>query len=269
MSSAPRLWMTFALALLAALASACGLFLPSTYGQETIPWAAQLRGGDAVTLLISVPVLLVSAVLSRRGSVRARAVWQGSVLLFLYNYAIFAFAVHFNALFPAYCGVLGLSFYALLESLVSSPAQDIAARYPRAPVRTVAIVFFVLAGAFAALGLGEVVPAVLAGGTPKSITECGLLTNPVHVLDLSFFLPAFVITGVLLWRRRPLGFVLAPVLMVFGLLMTVTVAGLMVATARQGLANDYFAALPFLGVAVGFSLLLGRFLGSGTRSASR
>jgi hypothetical protein len=36
----------------------------------------------------------------------------------------------------------------------------------------------------------------------------GLLNNPIHVLDLGLVLPAAVLTGVLLARRRPWGFVL-------------------------------------------------------------
>jgi len=38
--------------------------------------------------------------------------------------------------------------------------------------------------------------------------EVGLLNNPIHVLDLGLVLPAAVLTGVLLARRRPWGFVL-------------------------------------------------------------
>jgi hypothetical protein len=51
--------------------------------------------------------------------------------------------------------------------------------------------------------------------------------------------------------------------MAFGLLMTLTVAGLMAAMALQGLANDYLRAVPFLGVAIGFSWLLARFFRGG------
>jgi hypothetical protein len=262
--------MSLTLALVATAASGSGLFWRSVYSREALPWAAQLRGGDAVNLLVAVPVLLVSVILSRRGSIPARTVWQGSLLLFVYNYAIYAFAVHVNILFLTYCCVLGLSFYALLGSLLSSSPQEMADRYgSRAPVRTLAIVFFLLALAFAAEGIAEIVPATVAGHPPKSVTEWGLVSNPIHVLDLSFFLPAFVIVGVLLWRRRPLAFVLAPVLMAFGLLMTLTVAGLMAAMAIQGLANDYRGAVPFLGVAIGFSWPLARFFRGGTVAESR
>jgi tRNA-Thr(GGU) m(6)t(6)A37 methyltransferase TsaA len=260
---AAAFWMSLALAVLAIAASAIGLFWKPLYARETLPWLAQLRGADAVTLFLIVPVLLVSAALAHRGSLAARAVWQGTLLLFLYNYAIFAFAVRFNPLFPVYCGILGLSFYSLHASFLSSAPQVMVDRCPRAPVRATAVTFFLFAFVFAALALGEIVPAIAAGRAPASVTECGLLVNPVHVLDLSFFLPAFVIVGILLLRRRPLAFVLAPALMAFGLLMAATIAGLIVAAARMGLATDYAAALIFLGVAAGCSWLLALFFRAG------
>jgi hypothetical protein len=42
-----------------------------------------------------------------------------------------------------------------------------------------------------------------------------LPTNPVHVLDLAFFLPAVTYTGVQLLRRKAFAFVAAPAFLVF------------------------------------------------------
>ena len=41
-----------------------------------------------------------------------------------------------------------------------------------------------------------------------------VLTNPTHVLDLGLVLPACVVAGFLLARRRPWGFVLGPYFLV-------------------------------------------------------
>jgi hypothetical protein len=42
-----------------------------------------------------------------------------------------------------------------------------------------------------------------------------LPTNPVHILDLGFFLPAVIATGLMLLRKKPHAFTLAPGLIVF------------------------------------------------------
>jgi hypothetical protein len=41
--------------------------------------------------------------------------------------------------------------------------------------------------------------------TPESVAGAGLFTNPVHVIDRAIVLPAHVIAGVALLRRRPAG----------------------------------------------------------------
>lgn len=65
------------------------------------------------------------------------------------------------------------------------------------------------AALFALLWLREIVPDLAAGGPSRSATAWNTPTNPVHVLDLAFFLPAVFASGVLLLRRHPLGYATA------------------------------------------------------------
>jgi hypothetical protein len=112
---------------------------------------------------------------------------------------------------------------------------------------------------FAALWLGEIIPALISGRTPKSIADAGLIANPIHVLDLSFVLPGLIVTAIQLLRRRAVAFVLAPVLMVFSILMTVAIAGMMVAMSIGDFAADYTMAAFFLASAAGCTALLVRY----------
>jgi hypothetical protein len=259
-TSFPALWISVPLALLVAITAGAGLWWPPTYARESALWAAQGMGGDAVNLVVIVPVLLLTAGLAQRGSLRARLVWMGTLVFLLYNFAIYAVAVHFNALFLAYCGILGGSFYALLGSLPSLSPADVAGAYsPRAPVKTMAAVLCLIGLVFAALWLREIVPATISGQTPKSLADAGLITNPVHILDLSLVLPGLIVTAILLLRRRAVAFVLAPVLMVFCVLMTVAIAGMIVAMVRGNFAADYTMAAFFLAAAAGCAALLARY----------
>jgi hypothetical protein len=54
---------------------------------------------------------------------------------------------------------------------------------------------------------------MLGGTTPKSLVDAGLMTNPVHVLDLSVLLPTAITAGLLLQKGRALGYVLTPVVL--------------------------------------------------------
>jgi hypothetical protein len=59
------------------------------------------------------------------------------------------------------------------------------------------------------------IPDPLAGHASRSASAWRVLTNPVYVLDLAFFLPAVVASGVLLLHRDPLGYTTAPGQLVF------------------------------------------------------
>lgn len=122
--------------------------------------------------------------------------------------------------------------------------------------------FVLLAFAFTVQWLREIIPALLAGHAPRSVTDAGLLTSPVHVVDLSIVLPGFTITGIMLLRRKPFAFVLAPTLITFGILMMLALTGMTGALILKGLATDYFAAAVFFGMAAGLSVLLVRYLKS-------
>ena len=76
---------------------------------------------------------------------------------------------------------------------------------------------------FGLLWLSEDVPALLAGVRPQSVNDMALPTNPVHILDLAFFLPAAIATGVLLLKRRPFAYTVAPALIVFLILTGVPI----------------------------------------------
>ena len=164
------LWLSFPLAVLLAVAAVGGLYLPSTYANETRIYAAQLAGADASNLVVVVPVLVITAILALRGSVAARLVWMGTLVCVVYNFVYYTLAVHFNGLFLVYCGVLGLSSYALAGILPSLPIPEIARRFgPRAPAKTTASVLGLMSLALVSHNLSEIVPAMLAGRAPQAV----------------------------------------------------------------------------------------------------
>ena len=84
---------------------------------------------------------------------------------------------------------------------------------------------------FGALWLSEIVPHALTRRLPATLAKTGLWTNPVHVLDLAFLLPAMVLTGVLLRRQHPWGLMLAVPLLVFAVTMGVGILAIFALSA--------------------------------------
>lgn len=220
------LWSSIPIAMGAVAASLAGLLSPSTYAAETPNWAAQGAGQDAANLVIY-PTLLVLAWLASRGSLRAYLAWLGVLAYTAYSYLVYSGYLHFSGWFLVYVAVFGLSTHALVVGwVVLDPIRlrTVVARSTRA--RAVGWVLTVLGALFAALWLSEIVPAVLAGATPEPITEAGLITNPIWVLDLGLVLPAMIAAGWLVRRSRPLGFTLAGPLLGFGVVMGLAILGM-------------------------------------------
>lgn len=225
-------------ALLVLIASASGILLKSIYARETPSWALQAIAQDIVNL-VAVVVLCIAAYFVNKGSVKAFLVWSGVLLYLLYAYAIYAFDVHFNRLFLVYVTILGLSFYALIGSLIQMHLNSLQAYFTaNTRARLVSVFLLALGIVFYLLWLREEIPALMTGSIPSSITEANLPTNPVHVLDLGLYLPAILITGLLLWRRNLLGYLLAGPLLVFSVLMGTAILVIFLVTSSQGMPTS-------------------------------
>lgn len=227
--------LAFPLAAVLAGATLGNILLPDAYRRETALWTAQGLGQDWVNLLVVVPALIVSAAFALRGSRLSRLLLGGTLAYSAYSLVLYAFAVHFNSLFLVYSVALGLSFYATVNIVVAFSCDDVTSWFASgAPVRTAGLFTMALGAVFYVLWLSELIPALADQVTPQSVLDAGLITNPVQVLDIGIVLPAFVVGGIALYRRRPLGYWLAPMMLTLGVLMDLALIGMVLSMARRG-----------------------------------
>jgi len=228
------LWLTIPIAILLAIATGSGVFISGLY-RDTPNLVAQAIGQDVITLVVTLPTLVIGAFLTSRGSQRARLVWLGGLVYTVYTYVGYAFDVRFNPLFLVYVALLGCSTYALIGGLVTTDWAGINAGFmERTPVKAVSIYLAVIAGLFYLLWLSETVPASLTGNLPQSLIDAGTPTNFVQVLDMAWMLPALAITAVSLWRKQPIGHTLAGALLTFFVLLSLAILSMVVFMVRAG-----------------------------------
>jgi len=261
------LWLSFPIAALLAVASLGGLLLPFTYGQETRIRAVQYIGNDAGNLLFIAPALIIAAILTLRGSVAARLVWMGTLVYLVCDFLGYSLAAHFNSLFLAYCGILGLSFYALMGGLLTLPIPEITRRYGSSPrVKAAGGILLLLGLAIVFHWLGEIIPALAAGRVPQAVRDSGLLTEPVAVLDLAFGAPACLIAAILMLRRAPLGIALGPIVLTFLVFSSLVLVPMGIAMTLRGFESGSVLALIGLVIATCSSVLIAiSFRGGRTR----
>jgi hypothetical protein len=176
---------------------------------------AGFRGVDAITLVVAIPLLILSIRFYQSGSLRGGILLAGTLAYFLYNYASMAFGAAYNNLLLVYIALFSASLFAFVLTFSSIDAQAYPTHLsPRLPRR--GMIAFLFATGLALLGvwLGlSLIPALLKGQVPQELAAYTTLTT--HVLDIGVIAPIAIVAGFLLLRRLPLGYLMASIFLVF------------------------------------------------------
>lgn len=255
-SNLNSLWLTAPIVILLAIASGGSVLINGLY-RDGPGLVAQAKGQDLISLVVVLPVLIITAILTSHGSLKARFIWLGGMVYLVYTYASFAFALNYNPFFLVYIALLGCSLYTLIGSLAALDITGIKACHTeKTPVKAVSIFLAVLAFLFYFLWLSELIPALLSGKVPQSILDTGTPTNVIHVLDMAWILPAFVISAIRLWRKHSFGYILAGVMLTFFVLLALATLSMALFEVRGGNPDAILMAGLFGGlIAIAIGLL--------------
>lgn len=249
------------MAIALAVVSSFGAFDAATYERDAASMAAQGAGQDLVNLVFVVPLLVFTLIFMLRNSRIASLIYGGTVFYILYSFFIYAFGLNFNKFFLLYCLILGSSLYLFILVILELNRMDVQNWFSeKVPTRLTGVYLLLISALFYMLWLKDIIPAVLKNTIPRNVSDYNLLVNPVHVLDLSIALPGLVLTAVLLMKKRRLGYILAPILLVFIIILTVALAGMVMMTNARGITEDMPTAVIFIVLAVISIVILYLFL---------
>jgi hypothetical protein len=203
-----------AIAGLMVAASGLGVFVHDLYRDDA--WGREaLRGGDLVTFVVVVPVLIVTLITAIRGSMLAQPVLVGTLAYSVYNYAFYTFGAQFNDVFLLHIALMSLSIFALACAV---PAMDRSAirdrlRADRA-ARWIGAFLIVVGAAQGALWAFLILRFAVNGHLLHDIPVAG--QHLVFALDLGISMPSVVFAGILLYRRTAMGYLLGTAMVVMG-----------------------------------------------------
>jgi hypothetical protein len=188
--------------------SLLGLLLADQY--RDAEWIkATWYGNDWVTFAGAVPLLWLGVRAAGRGSVRGLLLMLGIVGYAVYNYAFYLFGAALNVFFPLYVALVVVAIVTLGVVLSSIDVASVARCFHRAtPVRLVGGYLLLVAVGLAAAWLGMWGAYAFAGRRTPIEPEA---FKVVAALDLALMVPALAAGGLLLWRRRPWGYVIATI----------------------------------------------------------
>jgi hypothetical protein len=188
--------LAWAAAILSAITAVSGLFWSTLYRDAPF-WIQQARGIDLATLLLAVPILVVSLLLVHRGWAPAMSVVIGVLLYDIYNYTIYSTSIVMNRLSFLYIAILGLCVWSLiLLALPVATTSSVVLRIDSPFARVVGGFLLAVVVLFGLLWLSQIASATFTGVVPTDVKRSGLPANPVYALDLAIFLPLAVVAAI-------------------------------------------------------------------------
>ena len=150
------------------------------------------------------------------------------------TYLFYLVMAMYNPLFLVYAFLLGSSFFAFSLTLMGFDIEKLPEAFkPKTPTGLCGgfLIFNTLA--IGQLWLGVVVPPLLDGSIyPAQLQHYTTLI--VQGLDLGLLLPLSLVSGILLLKKRPMGYLLVPVYLVFLSLLMTALTAKIIAMALTG-----------------------------------
>jgi hypothetical protein len=222
-------WLAWLTAAVALTASVAGLAVDGVYGSD-LATAEALRAYDLVTAVLVVPTLALGLLVRGRATTTGRRtvaqlMVPAMLATIVYTYAYHLFGTGFNDLFLLHAKVFAAALLGLVITVTRLDVRGVAAAFgPRARTRATGAILGVLAIALAGMWVGYAIHNAITGDVPAGsrLVESDTVVHLGMALDLTLLVPLYGAAAVLLWLRRPWGYVLGAVALFAGLVHQVS-----------------------------------------------
>lgn len=214
------------------------------YRNDSVSVALQGIASDFVTLVLGIPLLLISLYYSIKGSFRARLLLTGTLGYFLYTYISYVFLWMYNRFFIVYVIIMALCLYAFILSMMSFDIGKMSAYFKKdLPVRFLSGYQIFIAFGIGMMWLGKIGPSILTGAVPVGLEHYTTLV--IQGMDLGIIVPTAILSGVLLLKRNPFGYLLTSVIVFKSITMLAAITAMMVNMAMHGVEMNRIEVITF------------------------
>jgi hypothetical protein len=178
-------------------------------------WAnAQWLGQDIVTLIIALPLLLISIIQGFKSENKKWFILNiGILLYFSYTYSFYVFAAKLTFLYLFHIPIYGLSVIGLVLSCIHIFSQKSSFYLPQKGLRITIISYLsVIALMISFIWLSDIF-SHLTNPEHKSDTPYGEAPLIIYSLDLAIIIPLMLISAVLLYKRTNWGHIISGIIL--------------------------------------------------------
>ena len=204
------------------------------YQHMTADVAIQGIAQDYITLLLAIPFLLFTLWWYRKGSLKGHFLLAGTLGYFFVTYLFYTVMGMYNYLFLLYLILMCCSFFGLLILLISVDLPNLKSKFSeKTPARIIGSFLIFNSIAIAFLWLEMIIPPLLDGTIyPDALNH--FTTLIVQGLDLGLLLPLSFVSGWLLVKKEPMGYLATTVYMVFLSFLMTALKAKIIAMANHG-----------------------------------
>lgn len=203
------------------------------YKNETYSLGLQTRAQDAVTLLVCLPLLLISFIKMKNSNLKWQLIFLSAFGYFMYTYMMFML-IAYNKMFLLYILIFASSLYAFIISFSRFYERDTIMKTfnNKIPNKTIGIYLIISGMGLAVRWLADIFNSLANKTVPNALAH---YTTPlVYALDLSIVVPAFFVTAVLLIMHKPLGYFMASIMIIKGLVMWISLTAMTIMLVVDG-----------------------------------
>jgi hypothetical protein len=203
------------------------------YQNDSVSLAAQGIAQDMVTLALGIPLLIISLIMARRGLLKGRLLLTGTLSYFLYAYTSYSFLSMYNSLFLMYVMLMSMSLFGFILCVMSFDLQELKDSFnPKLPVKFIGGFQLFVAFTLIMLWLGRIVPPLVNGTTPAGLEHYTTLV--IQAMDLGIVVPAALLSGILIIKRKNFGYLLSSVIIIKGLTMLTAITAMIIGMIMVG-----------------------------------
>jgi len=207
------------------------LFGKGLYYKDSVSGASQAKAQDIVTLVIGIPLLAISLILSNKGSIKIKLLLTGTIGYFLYTYTSYSFLLVYNKFFLLYVALMSLSFFCFIINITSPELKELEKHFkPNFPKNYIGI-FSIIIGVFIGLlWLGRILPSL--GKAPDELEHYTTLV--IQAMDLGFIVPVALLSGILILKSKSLGYLLSSIIIIKGATLLMAIVAMIIFMVFSG-----------------------------------
>ncbi|MDX8361932.1 hypothetical protein [Cytobacillus sp. IB215316] len=228
------------------------------YQYDSIAIASQAIAQDLVTIVVGIPLLIISLYMSRKGLIKGDILLTGTLGYFLYTYTSYSFLSMYNPFFLIYVLLMSAAFFAFTLAMTSFDLKKLSSSVfdNRFPTKFVGGFLLFIGVTVGLMWLGRIVPALIDNSIPIGLEHYNTLV--IQALDLGFLVPISILSGYLVLRKNSFGYLLASIVIVKGITMLTAITGMIISQLLSGVhvSVSEIILFPLFNVVVIYCLFL-------------